>query len=80
MFKMTQAFANPTDLASSGVWKNVFLGKRPGFDGVRRKIFFIILVTVKSDGCLSTTIYRKPTHTNQYLQWGSHLLLPVNTV
>ena len=26
-FKRTQAFANPSDLASSGIWKNVFLCK-----------------------------------------------------
>ena len=31
---MTQAFANPTDLASSGVWENVLPSKTPGFDGI----------------------------------------------
>ena len=30
------------------------------------------LVTPQSDGSLTTTVYRKPTHTNQYLQWDSH--------
>ena len=30
------------------------------------------LVTPKSDGSLQTKVYRKPTHTNQYLQWDSH--------
>ena len=30
------------------------------------------LGTSKGDGSLSTSIYRKSTHTNQYLQWDSH--------
>ena len=34
--------------------------------------FLDTLVTSKRDESLSTSIYRKPTHTNQYLQWNSH--------
>ena len=34
--------------------------------------FLDILVTPRRDGSLSTSVYRKPTHTDLYLQWGSH--------
>ena len=34
--------------------------------------FLDVLVTPQTDGTLSTCVYRKPTHTNQYLQWDSH--------
>ena len=30
------------------------------------------LITPQRDGSLQTKVYRKPTHTNQYLQWDSH--------
>ena len=34
--------------------------------------FLDTLVTPCSDGSLSTKVYRKPTHTDLYLQWDSH--------
>ena len=34
--------------------------------------FLDILVTPRRDGSLSTSVYRKPTHTDLYLQWDSH--------
>ena len=34
--------------------------------------FLDTLVTPESDGSLSSTVHRRPTHTNQYLQWDSH--------
>ena len=34
--------------------------------------FLDILVTPGRDDSLSTSVYRKPTHTDLYLQWGSH--------
>ena len=34
--------------------------------------FLDVLVTPQPDGTLKTSVYRKPTHTNQYLQWDSH--------
>ena len=30
------------------------------------------IVKPEADGSLSITVYRKPTHTDQYLQWDSH--------
>ena len=32
--------------------------------------FLDTIVKPEADGCLSITVYRKPTHTDQYLQWG----------
>ena len=34
--------------------------------------FLDILVTPEEDGTLTSKVYRKPTHTDQYLQWNSH--------
>ena len=34
--------------------------------------FLDTLVTPRSDGSFSTTVYRKPTQTDLYLQWDSH--------
>ena len=35
-------------------------------------LFFDTTVKPKADGSLSITVYRKCTHTDQYLQWDSH--------
>ena len=34
--------------------------------------FLDTIVKPEADGSLSITVYRKPTHTDQYLQWDSH--------
>ena len=34
--------------------------------------FLDILITPKEDGSLSTSVFRKPTHIDLYLQWDSH--------
>ena len=34
--------------------------------------FLNTIVKPEADGKLSTTVYRKPTHTDQYLQWDNH--------
>ena len=34
--------------------------------------FLELLITPKADGTLTTKVYRKPTHTDQYLQWDSN--------
>ena len=37
--------------------------------------FLDTLITPQRDGTLTTNIYRKPTHTDLYLQWDSHHIL-----
>ena len=34
--------------------------------------FLDTVVKPEADGSLSISVYRKPTHTDQYLQWNSH--------
>ena len=34
--------------------------------------FLDLLITPEADGTLTTKVYRKPTHTDQYLQWDSN--------
>ena len=45
-FLGTQAFASPTDMASSGIWENVHLSKTPTLDGVCGKLSFIIILNI----------------------------------
>ena len=35
-------------------------------------LFPDILITPCEDGSLATTVFRKPTHTDLYVQWGTH--------
>ena len=41
--------------------------------------FLDILITPREDVSLSTTVYRKPTHTDLYLQWGSNHTVVTHT-
>ena len=45
-FLETQAFASPTDMASSGVWENIHLSKTPTLDGVCGILSFIIILNI----------------------------------
>ena len=40
--------------------------------------FLDTIVKSDNDGKLSITVYRKPTHIDQYLQWDSQACLPAN--
>ena len=48
-------------------------GTKPGFLKSEKMLRFILLYTHKSvsENGLNTTVYRKPTHTDQYLHWDS---------
>ena len=47
-----------------------FTSEEPRLDGSMP--FMDILITPGEDGNLTTTVYRKPTHTDLYMQWDSH--------
>ena len=47
-----------------------FTTEEPGPDGSLP--FLDILISPDKDGRLETSVYRKPTYTDQYLQWDSH--------
>ena len=47
-----------------------FTGDKPRPDGSMP--FLDILITPCEDGNLATTVFRKPTHTDLYMQWDSH--------
>ena len=51
----SQAFTSSLDMASSGVWKNIYLTITPTFVGVCGMLFFIILV-----GSFSQTLANLP--------------------
>ena len=51
-----------------------FSGKEPRRDSSMP--FLDILITPKEDGRISTSVCRKPTHTDLYLQWDSHHTIP----
>ena len=43
---VTQAFASPPDMASSGVWENVILPKTPTFEGVTGILYYVIFLNL----------------------------------
>ena len=54
----------------NSVDKNIqFTAEEPGPEGSLP--FLDILITPDNEGRLNTTVYRKPTHTDQYLHWDS---------
>ena len=54
----------------NSVDKNIqFTSEEPGPEGALP--FLDILITPDNEGRLNTSVYRKPTHTDQYLHWDS---------
>ena len=54
----------------NSVDKNIqFTAEEPGPEGALP--FLDILIKPDQEGRLNTTLYRKPTHTDQYLHWDS---------
>ena len=51
-----------------------FTSKEPCEDGSIP--FLDMLITADEEGRLKITVYRKPTHTDQYLHWDSHHAIP----
>ena len=43
---VTQTFASPPDMASSGVWENIILPKTPTFEGVSGILYYIIFLNL----------------------------------
>ena len=61
-------------LTKSAPWNIQFTSEDSRSDGSMP--FLDILITPKEDGRLITSVYRKPTHTDLYLQWDSHHTIP----
>ena len=55
-----------------------FTAEEPGPDGSLP--FLDILISPDEEGRLVTSVYRKPTHMDQYLQWDSHHPISTNIV
>ena len=63
----------------NSVDKNIqFTAEEPGPEGALP--FLDILIKPDQEGRLHTTVYRKPTHTDQYLHWDSLHPVPSNIV
>ena len=80
---MLMRFVNDTSVVIKAAYKQEFLDHINFIDHHiqftsedskpdRSLPFFDLMITPKEDVRLSTTVYRKPTHTDLYLQWDSH--------